>query len=361
MREFDSLCLYICVYLISAICLGYWGKTNNKFLAVIGFIPPILLAAFRFPVGTDFWLYLVFFNRDTSRTFEDIFSEFYSEGGFHSVAKIAGTIGDESLYFGACAFLTLVPVVLTFKKQGRGKEMFLFSIIFLLTTFTTSLNIMRQGIAIAFTFVASQYIFKRDPLRFGLWIVVAMMFHLSAAIFAPAYFLYTKDKLIDFKRGVIIVVVIIGVTYASSLIESLSKVEGFDKYTVYSDGDDRAQNRSIILSFFLLALYLLRAKKMQALDGSAYTYLIMFIVSVIIETTGTFTPFIKRSGLYFSIYNIVLACQWVKTFDIRSKALARIFMVAFFIARFTVAFYLLGQSNIIPYNTKETYRISQYG
>lgn len=355
MSDTLSLFLYFLVYTVSAAYIGKWGKTNLKVLAVIGFAPPIILAAFRYSVGTDFWLYLAMFKRDAEQSFSEIFLNFYSEGGFHSIAKISGMIGDERLYFGACGALTLIPIVLTYKNKGHDAELGLFTFIFLLTAFTTSLNIMRQGIAIAFTFVASQYIFERKPIKFTIWIVVAMLFHLSAIIFAPAYFLYAEGKLINIKRGAILIVVIIAVIYASSLIESLSTIESVGKYAVYSEADDRAKNRSLILSIFLLIIYLARAKKMQKLDGTAYTYLILYIISVIIETTGSFTPFIKRSGMYFGIYNIVLACQWIKTFDLSNQTIAKVFIIAFFVARFTISCYVLGQANIIPYNTKDTY------
>jgi len=355
MSDIVSLFLYLLVYTVSALCLDKWGKTDVKAWGVIGFAPPIILAALRYPVGTDFWTYLAMFYRDTEKTFSEIFLNFYSEGCFHSVAKLSGTIGDERLYFGVCGALTLIPVVLTYKKEKHGIELGLFTFIFLLTTFTTSLNIMRQGIAIAFTFLASQYIFERKPIKFAIWIVVAMLFHLSAIIFVPAYFLYADDKLFNIKRGAILIAVIIAVVYASSLIESLSTIESVGKYAVYSEADDRAKNRSLILSIVLLIIYLARAKKMQKLDGTAYTYLILFIISVIIETTGSFTPFIKRSGMYFSIYNIALACQWIKTFDLSNRAFAKAFIIAFFVVKFTISVYVLGQANIIPYNTKDTY------
>lgn len=354
MTELSSLFLFLSIYAASAVFIGMWAKLKNWIFGLIGFSLPILLAAFRYVVGTDFWIYLEFFNRDSTKSFADIFINFYSEGGFHSIAKISSFIGDERVYFGAAAALTMLPVVLTYRKVS-GNLTAIFTFLFLLTTFTTSLNIMRQGIAIAFTFVAAQYIFERNIIKFGLWIAVAMLFHLSAIIFAPAYFLFAKDKLFNFKRLAILVCVFLIVLSASSVIDSLQSVEGIGKYSVYSEGDERTQNRSIILTIFLLILFFAKRKKMQEIDGTAYTLLIFSVIGFLIELTGSFSPFIKRSGMYFSIYNIVLACQWIRSFPLANRSLSKTIIVGFFVVRFIVAFYALAQANIIPYNTKETY------
>ncbi len=354
MSECDSLCVYFFIYSLSACLLSLWGRRNNWVFGVAGLAIPIVFAALRYPVGTDFWTYIQIWHGDASKSYMDIFEHFYSEPGFHLISKLTGDYGDERWYFGAWASLTLIPAICSFKKQYRGHYLGIFALLFLLTTFTTSFNIIRQGIAVAFTFVASEYIFKRDFRKFALWIIVAMMFHFSAIIFAPAYFLYSKGELITPKRVFFLLTVFVGVLYATSLVESLSSVSGFEKYSVYAEADSRAQNRSLILSAILVVIFSFRRKYMAELDDRTYTYIILVLVGFLIETTGSITPFIKRSALYFSIYNLVLACIWIKSFY-RDRSLATIFILGFFVARFIIAFYILGQANIIPYNTKETY------
>lgn len=358
MSDFDSLCLYLGIYISSACLLNLWSKRNIWILGILGLSLPIVLAALRYPVGTDFWTYLHIWHGDIDKSYTDIFELFYSEPGFHLISKITGDYGDERWFFGSWAALTLIPVIISFKKQFQGQYLGIFALLFLLTTFTTAFNIIRQGIAVAFTFVASEYIFKRDFKKFALWIIVAMMFHLSAIIFAPAYFLYSKGKLTTPKRGFFLFIVFIGVLFATSLVESLSSISGFEKYSVYAEVDSRAQNRSLILSAILVVIFLLRRKVMAELDNRTYTYIILVLIGFLIETTGSITPFIKRSALYFNIYYVVLACIWIKSFY-KDRLLASVFIIGFFITRFIVAFYILGQSNIIPYNTKDTY-IEQY-
>ena len=181
-----------------------------------------------------------------------------------------------------------------------------------------------------------------------------MMFHFSAIIFAPAYYLYSKGKLITPSRGLFLLIVFIGVLFATSLVESLSGISGFEKYSVYAEADSRAHNRSLILSVILFVIFICHRKAMERTDGRTYTYLVLVFVGLLIESTGSITPFIKRSAMYFNIYYIVLACIWIKSFY-RVRQFAALFILCFFCIRFIIAFYILGQSDIIPYNTKETY------
>ena len=301
MSEFNSLCLYLGIYALSACLLNIWEKRHCLILGVIGFAIPILFAALRYPVGTDFWTYLHIWNGDINKSYTDIFEHFYSEPGFHLISKLTGDYGDERCYFGAWASLTLIPAIISFKKQFNGQYLGLFSFLFLLTTFTSSFNIIRQGIAVTFTFVASDYVFRRDLRKFILCIIIAMMFHFSAIIFAPAYYLYSKGKLITPTRGLFLLIVFIGVLFATSLVESLSGISGFEKYSVYAEADSRAHNRSLILSVILFIIFICHRKAMERTDGRTYTYLVLVFVGLLIESTGSITPFIKRSAMYFNI------------------------------------------------------------
>lgn len=192
MSDFESLCLYLAIYSISAVFIGLWSKRKLWIAAIIGLALPIILAALRYPVGTDFWTYLQMWDRSGLLTYEDIFQHLYQEPLFHLISKLTCNYGNEKWFFGLCAGLTLIPAIISFKKQFKGHYIALFAFLFLLTNFTGSFNIMRQYIAVSFTFVASAYIFKRDIRKFAFWIIIAMMFHLSATIFAPAYFIYSK-------------------------------------------------------------------------------------------------------------------------------------------------------------------------
>lgn len=355
MSDFGSLCLYLLVYGISAISIGLWCKRKIWIAGILGLALPIIMAALRYSVGSDFWTYIQMWHGTDMRTYTEILRNFYQEPGFYLISKFTFDYGDERCYFGICAALTLIPVIVTSKNQFSASYLPVFSFLFLLTNFTSSFNIIRQCVAVSFTFVASQYIFKRNLWKFAFWILIAMMFHLSAIIFAPAYLIFSKGKFINLRRGVILGIVFIGVLFATSLIDSLSSVDGFERYSVYSASDDRARNRSIFLSVFLLIAYLARRKRMVKIDSRTDTYLIFTIIALLIETTGSITPFIKRSGLYFSIYSIPLACIWIKSFG-NKQIMAKIFILTFFLARFIISTYILGQANIIPYNTKETYQ-----
>ncbi len=88
------------------------------------------------------------------------------------------------------AVMTLVPVLLTFRKYAPD---FLLAVFFYFTTGTyyITMNGIRQFVATGIILMATKYLFspkKTDFLKFAAFVVLAYFFHTSALILIPIYF-----------------------------------------------------------------------------------------------------------------------------------------------------------------------------
>ena len=58
MGNYTSMFIYITIYTIATILIAAGIKRNSKLIIVIGILIPVLFAAFRYQVGTDYLNYL---------------------------------------------------------------------------------------------------------------------------------------------------------------------------------------------------------------------------------------------------------------------------------------------------------------
>ena len=98
------------------------------------------------------------------------------------------------------------------------------------------MGIIRQGLAIACTFWAVKYIENRQLTRFLLICLAAMMFHYSAMIFIPTYFIVSKKLSRKLIYGVSIIAVMLSFTdfwRVITYVLNIFSMFGFDKYSWY--------------------------------------------------------------------------------------------------------------------------------
>ncbi len=98
--------------------------------------------------------------------------------------------GDSATYIMAAALITLVPVLLVFRKYAPD---FTLAVFFYFTTgvYIITMNGIRQFVAAGIVFMATKYLFspkKSDFIKFLIFVIFAYFFHTSAIILIPIYF-----------------------------------------------------------------------------------------------------------------------------------------------------------------------------
>lgn len=181
--------IYLVGFAATTLLLWMSGKcrgTPNFVLVVIGLAVPCFIAGVRDEtVGTDVLTYAKWMFLDAQSMG---FAEFLqAESEIAAVGwniftwlsvRLMGTLAG---YLFCITALCIVPVYMGLRRAHRGFE-WIGILLWLLLEYVTSLNGMRQAVAMGFVFYAVNYIFEKKPVSFISWVIVAMLFHQTAVI-----------------------------------------------------------------------------------------------------------------------------------------------------------------------------------
>lgn len=357
-------------------------KVTKKILVFLGLLLPILLAAFRkVGVGTDtkVYVYVLYEAAKKSKTFFEYLSSIvYSNFQYKAVTQ--WEIGYNLLVyfstrltgsFQGVLFFTHA-LIITFVYKGLKKINGSFSItfsmlLFYLMFYGTSMNLMRQWIAISILFYGFHFLIEKNIKMYVLTIVVATLFHNSGVIGILLLFLYyyieksngkvsilfgnlVIDKKI--KKVLIIfavaVVLLLGLEIFASILGSIKGV--FARYArIYISGTIKIMPMQIVRripTFVILICNWKKIKQKIPFDGFLYG---MFILDLVASQLGGITNQSSRIGYYFSVYELILLPGIIGT----QRKAERFLLVLFFYLYYAFCFYydmvMMGRAEIIPY------------
>ncbi len=145
--------------------------------------------------------------------------------------------GESEAFIMISAILTLVPVLLTFRKHAPD---FLLAVFFYFTTGTyfIAMNGIRQFVATGVVLMATKYLFsprKTDFFKFLVFILVAYFFHSSAIILIPIYFV-CRRKAWSPSTFLIIVAGVAVLIFVSMFMPSFENVLEGSSFSQYNEG-----------------------------------------------------------------------------------------------------------------------------
>ncbi len=345
MSEIASVILYLAVYIISAYFMSKSRVIEKKrpdILFVVAVLLPVLLAANRYYVGTDFENYFLMYKNMSRCPFTRWMSEEMSiDGtpfGIWFIARLAFQIRSYKMFYGLLATVIYVPAALMIKKYFPKDLSFLGILLFLTGEFTTGLNISKQVSAVVILMAGMQYVHERKFWKFALTLLLSWCFHPSALIAAPIYFLWkAEDTPISFKR----VVFILGcVVFINVLPQFLTAIGGrFETYTVYTD---EISNKSFFLSASWVFFFFVMRRRYTELDWRNDLYISMILIGLILSISGFSSPFVKRIAMYYTFPQIFLIFQIPYLFDEQEKPLFKSLVFIYTIVMFVLNFYVFA-------------------
>ena len=350
--KFSSLILYLTVYTLSALFLyiaSCSSRKKNKFIiGAIAILLPCILAGFRYGVGVDFLNYKHLYETYSGMTFAEYLNyEHITEISAYFFSKIAALFNFPQLFFILYAFFIYAPVAkIIMEREGKGETFFL-ALFFLLGSFSTGLNIMRQVAAASILLYSLKYITDRNLKKFVFAVVIAAVFHVSAIIILPLYFIWNKrDKfsIFQFKSWLIIAAYFVFALNLPLLLRLLG-----DRFDGYGTIQTQGRNLSILLNCIWMVIFLLfnkRITKHRAHDG---LYVFMIIIGTILSFTGMFNVYLKRTAIYFNYPDFILLTQLKYVFDLKSRGAFYVLATVYSLFMFILTYYILGQTGIFPY------------
>lgn len=210
-------------------------------------LPFILVSVFRYRVGTDWTFvyepYMYYINHGINE---------FSEKGFTLIYRVIGFFTDDAWW--AIAFVGLLTMIFFFLAICQQSVMMPFSILlfFITNKYFTSLNQIRQMLAMAIFVYSLKYIFRRNWNAYFFWNLLGATIHTSSYMYLPVYFLYgvraTPRRSITF-----LTVAILGMPI---LIKLSTLIARFTRYAWYLDSAFN-QNNFYLLGFLVTLFFTL--------------------------------------------------------------------------------------------------------
>ena len=360
MSDFGSLVFYIVLFCLSGMMIAKVGKLYKKqeekindkkfkivFLTIIGLAIPILIGAIRYYVGTDYEAYIYIYDKTIVIPFGELIMQ-KTEVLFSIIIKIISIFNDPQVMFGVMSFLTVIIFYISIFNYKEKLSLGFMFFLYLFIHFTSSFNLIKQAIAAVIIVYSYKFIFEKNVKKFIIVVLIASMFHISALLFLPFYFINNKRNLI---KGIYIIGIIIVVLNYQSILKILSSFSVFEEYQTYQKEVESA-NREAILEFAILGVILLFRKQLIKYDEKNKIFILLSIINSIILLTGYISPFVKRIAMYFGMSNIFLLATFPNLAKNKEQKLFIYFIIATYaIGRFVIITYVLKQAHIIPYQT----------
>ncbi len=240
-----------------------WLESNRstKYGLKISMFIIFLFLALRYDFGSDYFAYFNYFisiNQFISPSIELIKG---NEFGWFYLNRLFGGLGDIGFFAmtaGLAAFSCYV--IYRFIKKYIPQKYYWFAVF--LYTFQTSqmlilVSAMRQAVAVSLFILAIDYIIKKKVLKYLILILIATLFHTSAAILFPFILLAFVNWTIKWKHlFILFVLFMIPILFVNETFQQVNAVvnQYFIDYTYYTERTDFIENPNIRPGFILNVL-----------------------------------------------------------------------------------------------------------
>ena len=322
------------------------GVKRLNLLFVAGLL--IFFAGFRHrAVGTDTGTYVSWLTRVTS--FEEAL-EFQTEIGYNLLIWFSSSLSDSyALLLVVIGVLVVGCYLTTIASLVKNYEFAIFVFISL-GVYTFFFNAARQGIAVALCFAALPWLLKREAIPYFLLIAVAVLFHKTAIIAAPLYFVARPN--VGLKD---IVMVVLGTAIVAASISSLAQLvasfldDRFASYGEEGSGGGHVQVAFLAVQGMLLLLFKGQVKEHRDWYNRLLNIYLLGLIPAFASIVASVNPSgILRLTAYFSHASIVLWPMVLLSYSrVRNRT---IFLLGFLVC--AVVYYVLTTSNfsgLYPY------------
>jgi transmembrane protein EpsG len=285
---------HIVFLLAIALSLPIFKKRTFIFFT---FIILFLFQSFRFDFGNDYLAYQnmhYLINMDIQTYGDgDMFFKYFSLFIPNFYMFIA-TIG--LIY--SLVFYLLITKNLEIKYYWFG----VFILLINPYLFLIHLSGLRQTMAILILIAGINFLIKRKPVLWAIFVFFAAGFHQSALFMLPIYFLVNQKQVST--KNIYIVLVLVLVLVFSPLFEKTLPlvVDLFPRYNYYIENIHKNSLRSVLLSSFFFFLILFNITK---LSGKELIFGKLSLIATIISLLTFKLGMITRVGMYFDVYLIV--------------------------------------------------------
>jgi len=320
---------------------------------VVVFASPILIATYRFGVGTDYFTYLSIYQGYSNLGF--ISPRHLSvEYGYYLINFIADYLFND--FSGVLFLSSLITLLFFFLSINKFKTQIsiAFSLFILfMTLFPPMFNGIRQLIAVSVVMYAFSYIKKGGFFKFLILVVAASFFHRTALICLPLYFFVggIETRLSSLKK-IMFFLMLAGAIFLLPLIFDFLGAFSFfkDYFMNYEIGSDSKVINQILLRLPVLIPILINSRKLIENNNKYEFYIYLFILEILFIFVGAYYVWGVRLTYYTMTAQVILVPAIVRNIsDKNKKLLLSFYFICWYIFYFIYLFSLKGNDGIFPY------------
>lgn len=275
------------------------SRKNDAIFLVCAFLLLGSLSAFRYSVGTDYsFVYAPSFEEVLADPVGFGFSDSRFEPGFILLEKvIAYFFQNYQMLFIVTGYLSIGLFMFCYWKYSS--DVVLSVLLFLLLSeFYCTMNFMRQSLAGVIALFALHFIKKRKFLPFLIFIILAAMFHKSAILLIPIFFLCMIPFNWITLAGYAIVTVVL--YFNTQRIMAFVTQYWYSSYSSYNIHVMSTFEWPFTIAMFVEFLIVLCGiKKLKADNPENNTYLHYAFLAFFFTLMGTRHSILDRLSLYF--------------------------------------------------------------
>lgn len=288
--------VYLLIFLTMIILMKFIKKEKFNLADFIIIIMLILIAGLRDGIGTDFNMYKSFYFYTGQQAAAKV------EWGFLELIRIVQKIFGERyfLFFTLCSAITIIPIYNIIKKKSNFPIVSLFLFVGL-GFYTMSFNMVRQCISIAIMFYATQYIEERSLPKYILFVGLASLFHITAVVMLPMYFIVNRDIDKRTLKLVFIMSLFSGVIFNPIFNYIVNNVPQYHIYKTYDNTVAGIGTYLVNLIYLLIIYFVISNKKSLVKNKFENICLNLSIISVPMIALSLKNTLFARMIYYFFI------------------------------------------------------------
>lgn len=238
---------------------------------------------------------------------------------------------DSQVLIFTAALITNMLIVFVLYKYSKRIEISLYVYI-TGGLFLVSMNGIRQLIAAAIAFTAIRYLIQGNFVKYGLIVGIASLFHQSALILIPIFFLVRFKA---WSRTTIIlatlsIVIVIGYEQFSRLLFIAIEDTQYGHYKTFSEGGANLL-RFAVSAVPLMFAYLGRERLREILPNSDYI-VNMSLIGLLFMLISTQNWIFARFSIYFELYQLILISWIINVFRERDEHLIYLSIIVCYFA-----------------------------
>lgn len=297
---FFSTCLLLKLYS----CKYFARDVKAVLYALVGCLL-VMVAGLRYNVGTD---YLQYASNYSTYVNQDI--RWNAQPALSIIAKISHYIHDDyATWFLIMALLTVLPVLIAIKRNSDTSAEVCVAIIMyiLLGCWHFSFNIVKQSVAASFLLLGVDALFKKDFKKWSVYCLLGSMFHITALLMIPIYFIVTRKLTKKLFAVMVAIALVVNFSYDRlfTLISFLKQGEG-----IISSNSATANNSVNILRILVhcapVFFHYFACKEKKDDDTQFNVLLNMSILNATLNIASMNSIYFNRFCVFTNIFNILL-------------------------------------------------------